>query len=55
MVINILTKLRKTMDDHSENFNRDRECKKLPSRSHNTEEHNYLPEKYPQGVQKQTR
>ena len=41
------------MDDHSKNFNRDRECKKVPSRSHNIEEHNYLTEKYPQGVQKQ--
>ena len=39
MVINMLTELRRRMDEHSENFNQERTCKKVSNRSHRAEEY----------------
>jgi len=39
MVIRILTELRRRVDEHSENFNKDKENKKVPNRSHRAQEY----------------
>ena len=39
MVIKMLTKVRRTMHEKSENLNRDREYKRVPNRNHRAEEY----------------
>ena len=41
LIIGMITKLGRRMDDHSENFNKERKYKKIPNRIYRVEEYNY--------------
>ena len=51
MIIKMLTKLRRTMDQQSENFNIGRKCKKVPNRNYRPEKYSNETEKYNRGAQ----
>ena len=41
LIIGMFTKLGRRMDDHSENFDKERKYKKIPNRIYRVEEYNY--------------
>lgn len=41
LIIGMFTKLGRRMDDHSENFNKERKYKKIPNRIYRVEDYNY--------------
>ena len=51
MIVKMLTKLRRTMDQQIENFNRGRKCKKVPNRNYRPGKFSNETEKYNSGAQ----